>query len=564
MAGTEITSPSPSAVQGLSARLPATLRGMAQRLDGLIAQPAVRRAAPMLLVLAVAALGLLAWIALREPARVPLAVGASEAERAQIVETLTADGMPHRLDPATGAVEVLRQDYHRARLVLAGAGLAPAAADGYAALDSLPMGASRSIEATRLRQAHELELARSIGELAAVQAARVHLAVPERSAFLRDSLPPRASVFLTLRPGRSLDPVQVSAVVNLVASSVPGLAREAVTVVDQTGRLLSQGAGDPDTVADDRALQTRLRIEELYRQRVESVLMPLTGPTGLAVQVTVEMDFTRAERTEERVDPDAIALRSEQESLDESSAPAARGIPGAVSNTPPDAATLSDTPEGTDAPPRVNRAQSATRNYEVSRTVETVVSPGVRIARVHAAVLVDAPASPPEGQPATPLPEAEMRRLIEAAIGFDPARGDSISLSALPFAPPLTGEGGGWTEAAWWPDLLRHAGTVALVALIVLGVVRPLLTRMLAQGPGPGALAMTPTERPAGLIEVREGETLTELRQRLHPQGATGRLTTGYSFEEKVALARQLADEDSDRVAAVFGAMIRDDLDVVN
>jgi flagellar M-ring protein FliF len=201
---------------------------------------------------------------------------------------------------------------------LASEGLPTSMPDANAVLTELPMGASRSVEGARLRQAQELELARSINEISAVAQARVHLALPEKSAFLRDTQPPRASVFLQLAQGRMLEPSQVEAIVNLVSTSVPGMARGDVAVVDQMGRLLSRGSDDPAAVVSDRQLQHRLEVEKLYRERIEAMLTPIAGPGNLSVQVTVDMDFTQSQITEERVDPTGTALRSEQSELVES------------------------------------------------------------------------------------------------------------------------------------------------------------------------------------------------------------------------------------------------------
>ncbi len=286
-------SPTPPAVRGPASALIPQMRGMVEQIRRFGDQPGLRRAMPAILILAVTVLALAGWILLREPARVTLYPGLPEAEKARVIDSLTGGGIAAVIDERTGEVAVPGADYHRARMLLAAQGLPQGLPDGNALLSDLPMGTSKSVETARLRQAQELDLARSITEISAVSAARVHLALPERSAFLRESQPPRASVFLQIVPGRTLDGAQVEAIVNLVSSSVPGMARQDVTVVDQMGRLLSRGSDDPAVLLNDRQLQHRVQLETLYRNRIESLLTPIAGPGNLAVQVTIDMDFTR-------------------------------------------------------------------------------------------------------------------------------------------------------------------------------------------------------------------------------------------------------------------------------
>ena len=274
-------------------------------------QPALRRAMPSIVLVAATALALLAWMALRDTPRSILYPGMAEAEKARVVETLNGSGIAARVDTTSGEITVPSTDYHRARLALAAQGLPQSVPDGDRVLSDLPMGASRALEAARLRQAQELDLARSIAEIGAVQAARVHLALPEKSAFLRDSHPPRASVFLTLAAGRVMDPGQVEAIVHLVASSVPGLAQGDVSVVDQAGRLLSRGEEDAAGQLSERQLRHRVEVENLLRRRIEALLTPIVGVGNLSVEVTAAMDFARRDVTDERVDPTGSALRSE-------------------------------------------------------------------------------------------------------------------------------------------------------------------------------------------------------------------------------------------------------------
>lgn len=556
----------PTATGGALARL----RGLSDGVTRLTAQPAVRRAMPSLILAAATVLAVVAWLALRETPRSMLYPGLAEAEKARVIETLTGQGIDATLDRTSGDVTVPSGDYHRARMALAAAGLPQSVPDADRVLADLPMGASRAVEGARLRQAQELDLARSVSEIAAVQSARVHLALPEKSAFLRDSHPPRASVFLTLAAGRVLDAGQVEAIVHLVSSSVPGMARSDVSVVDQTGRLLSRGAEDADSLLTDRQLRHRVEMEALLRQRIEAVLMPVVGPGNLSVQVTAAIDFTRREITEERVDPKGNALRSEQLTETESTGQAPGGIPGAVANTPPTEAALAEAPAGGPAgeAPR-NRSSGSTRNYEVSRTVESTRPESARLTRVSAAIVIRAPAlaappANPDGTPADPVPAlpaalmADLQKLAEGAIGFDARRGDSVTILAQPFAEPAPETVSAGMNLDWLPEALRELALIAVLAIVGLGFVRPLLLRQTA-----AATVSAPVIGPA-TVEVAEGDTLQALDARLEEKQRTmveGVLGSQASRAEKQAVLRQLAGADPERIATVLHRMMKPELD---
>lgn len=546
------------------------MRGILSNVQRMGNQPGVRRSLPAIMIVSLTVLALGGWVMLREPSRVTLYPGLPEAEKSQVITTLTEAGISAVIDNRTGDVAVPGADYQRARMLLAAQGLPQGMPDGNALLADMPMGTSRSVETARLRQAQELDLARSITEIAAISAAQVHLALPERSAFIRDSLPPRASVFLQVAPGRVLDPAQVEAIVNLVSSSVSGMSAQEVTVVDQMGRLLSRGAADAVSLLNDRQLQHRIQLETLYRNRIETLLTPLAGPGNLAVQVTIDMDFTREEITAETVDPNGSALLSEQSQTDESADPAARGIPGAVSNTAPAQPTLSATAPPTQAEGaaavQTNKTASSTRNFEVSRRTQTTQPQTARILRISAAVLMRAePADDAEaGAPLLPAPfMADVERLAQSAIGFDAKRGDSVTVMAQPFLDTLEVPTASWTDSAWLPGVAQQFVTLAAIAIIALGVVRPMLNRVLMPaGAGTGVAATSLS----GAVEVGEGETLDDVRARLeaHRLKLSGAaLGAGATQEEKFAVLRQIAGEDPARIATLFQRMMRDDLEKI-
>lgn len=554
--------------------LVARAQGVLEQMGGITQQPSVRRALPAILIVVVTGLALALWLLAAEPPKRALYPGLAESEKARVIEALATAGIAADIDTLTGEVVVARADYYKARMALSSAGLPEALPDGSTILTDMPMGTSRSVEAARLRQAHETDLARSIMEIADVTGARVHLALPEKSAFLRETVPPRASVFLQLARGRSIAPGQVEAIVNLVSSSVPGMSRQDVTVVDQIGNLLSRGSDDPAALANDRQLQQRLEVETLYRQRIESLLTPVAGPGNLSVQVTVDMDFTRSEITAERVDPKGTALRSEQQQLQESGEDVARGIPGAVSNAPPPEAQLSQSSPATNGQSDSassglrNRSSGSTRNYEVSRTVETTVPGSAKIMRISAAVVVREVLTPAaeDGQPpvSSISPEllADIERLAQTAIGFDTARGDSVTVLARPFLDDVNAPEVGMFELPWLPDALRQLGIIVALAIIAFGIVRPILLKVLFPGE-----AKTLAEGLSEEVEVQEGESLDEVRARLKArQGALTKnmLDAAKSHEEQIVVIRKLVEEDAGRIATTFRHMIAEELDTVN
>ena len=558
----DVTSPVQSPLMGRVQGLPALVAGFA-------AQPAIRRALPSIIIVVGAALALLVWVVLRDAPRSTLFPGLPEAEKARVVEALGGSGIDARVERMTGEISVPTTDYHRARLALAAQGLPQSVPDGDRPLADIPLGASRSLETARLRQSHELELARSVSEIGVVQAARVHLALPERSAFLRDNHPPRASVFLTLAQGRALDSGQVEAIVHLVSSSVPGMSRADVSVVDQTGRLLSRGDEDEVSRLAERHLRYRVELESLLRRRIETVLTPIVGFGNFSVEVTASMDFTRRDIREERVDPEGNALRSEQLTESETRDIPAGGIPGAVANAPPQEAELVENPpEGTDgASTHRNRSSATTRNFEVSRTVSSTQPETGQLQRLSAAIVVRAPEIvDTDGIIADMQADLvqSLQTLVESAIAFDSARGDVVTILVHPFAIPFASESpaGGFNlpYIPYLPDILRTLVIIAVVSVVGLGILRPLLQRQLQAVESQQASV---TYAP-GMVEVAEGDTLEQVEQKLnrrHRDLAQSVLGNNASRADKQAVLQRLAKDDPARVASVLHRMIRPELD---
>jgi flagellar M-ring protein FliF len=524
--------------------------------------------------------GLVAYFLLQQPSRTSLFASLSEADKSRVVETLTNAGVDVTLDPTTGEVLVPSSDYYSSRMTLAAQGLPASDPSGMDELNNMPMGTSRSVEQAKLKHAQETELARSINEIASVVAARVHLALPDRTAFVRNQLPPKASVFLQLGSGRTLDESQVVAIINLVSTSVSGMTRENVSIVDQSGRLLSQPSDDPAVLIGDTQLQYRMRLENIYRSRIESIVTPIVGAGNVTAQVNLEIDFTRSETTEQSVDPESTTILSEQSTLDVSSSPEAKGIPGAVANTAPTEATLAtEQPAAAGAAPAATneaRSSSEVKNYEVSRKVETTTSPSNRIARIDAAVLLRSPTvfDPETGEPVEQaLPDeilAQIKNLVAGTIGLQSERGDTLTLSSQPFILALQdGVSLDWYETDWVMEVAKQAVTVLLMAVVALGVVRPLLQRVLVPSGGAivaqGGLSNEETEALES-IEVREGESLEEIKAKLKPKKSNislEMLDTANTYDDKVAIIRMIVSDEAGRVSNVFKQMMKKDLDLV-
>ncbi|WP_439138960.1 flagellar basal-body MS-ring/collar protein FliF [Roseicyclus sp.] len=548
---------------------------MLASLRSVTAQPSFQRALPTIIAALAVVLGLAAYLYMREPARTTLYASLSEADKANVVDALTNAGIGVSLDPATGDVLVPVGDYHRSRMSLAAQGLPSSAPEGYAALNDIPMGVSRSVEMVRLKQAQEVELARSINEISAVQSARVHLALPERSAFVRHQEPPTASVFLQLASGRRLDEGQVEAIVNLVSTSVAGMARENVTVIDQSGRLLSKSLDDPASILSDTNLQHRMRLEGIYRSRIESLVTPIVGPGNVNAQVNIEIDFTRSEVTEERVDPEGTALRSEQNTLDVGANSEARGVPGATSNTAPTEGEITDglAAAAGGSSQTENRSSSELRNYEVSRRVSTTMAPSNRIIKIDAALLlrtqmvIDAETGLERPENMSPEAMADIERLVSSAIGLNPARGDTLTVTAKPFVSTLEGVSVSWFQTDWIEQLAKQFVTVMLLAVITLGVIRPLLNRVLVPSGG-GAMGnggLTEEEAEAlESVEVGDGETLEDIKAKLKPKKSNislEMLDTANTYDDKVAIIRMIVGDEAGRVSNVFKQMMKKELD---
>jgi len=548
--------------------------GLLSNIRRMTSDPSVKRSMPAIIAVIAVLAGIVVYMIIQKPAVTSLYASLPEAEKARVVEALRNGGVDVTLDPSTGDVLVPTTDYHSARMMLAAQGLPESVPDGYASIGDIPMGASRSVESVKIKQSQEIELARSIGEIDGVVAARVHLALPEKSVFARTAVPPSASVFLQLSNGRTLGIHQVNAIVHLVSSSIPSMAKSDVTIVDQHGNLLSKPYDDPSNVQNDGELEHRMKLEQIYRNRIIQLVSPIVGAGNVMAQVNLDIDFTQNEITEELVDPQASALRSSQSSLDIAAKPDAKGIPGATTNRPPDSAQIStDFSSGAASGDGIQtRSSNEVKNFEVSRSISTTKKPSTRIVTINASVLVrDMEAENPETglMEVQKIPEdtlKEIEALVANAIGINAERGDKLTVSSSKFASAIEGFEKPWYELDWAVNIMKQGMTLLVMGVIILGVIRPLINRIIVPiAPGkPGeALVHLEDEVDMDAVEIKEGESLEDIKAKLKPKKASvsaEMLDTANTYDDKVAIIRMIVSDEAGRVSNVFKAMMKKDM----
>lgn len=533
-----------------------------QVLDRLQGMQLARRLGKMLLLAAGIALGLMVFFWSQRPAHVPLYAGLDAKATAEATDLLRSAKIPFRIDPATGAISVPEDHIHDARLKLAGSGLTESGRLGLELMERDPgFGVSQFVETARYQHALETELARTISALRPVREARVHLAIPKPSAFTRQREEASASVVLDLRGGSTLERGQVDAVVHLVASSIPDLAPERVTVVDQSGRLLSDDKRDPEAALSAMQFEQVRRHETSFNQRIRELLEPLTGAGRVNAEVTIDMDFSVSEEARELYNADP-RLRSEQVSENSSTAPGPQGIPGVTSNLPetagdPDLAQ--DVANATREPTETSR--SATRNYELDRTLQHTRQPPGRIRRVTAAVLVDhVPRPGPDGATVLqPLSDAELQRveaLVRQAVGFDEQRGDVVSVMNAPFVHEALGD---MSPPPWWKlpqvrDIARLLLGAVVVLALLFGVVRPAIRQITGPVPAREKAATDPAR--AEVIEDEVPELAEDSATISKPAPIA---LPSDAYEDRVNQAREAVRADSKRVAQVVKGWLSDE-----
>lgn len=478
----------------------------------------------------------------------PLYSGLTDRDVGEITAQLDSADVPYEFDPATGSLLVPADRKYEVRMQLASSGLPRGTGFG---IDDMPerstFGQTPFMENALYVRAVETELARTIGSMQTVETARVHLALPPQSVFLRQKREPSASVMLKLYAGRRLDDEQVQAVVHLVASSVPDLVPSRVTVVDQSGALLTNKGGDAATSLTTAQFEYRKELEGDYAQRIQGLLGSIVGAERVRASVSAELDFTQTEQTRESFDPNVQLVRSEQTSEDTRRGDGTQGVPGALSNQPPQLVAGQVPPGGATAE-AASTSRTQTRNFELDKTVShTRQAVGV-IRRLSIGVLVDNKPATEEGGAPVPLTDQEIASLTEIvrqAVGFDAARGDTISVVNSAFQPTAAftePEPPAIWENPWVWNIARQVLGAALVIALAFFVLRPMmqvLTRPQLVAPAPSA---------------------TEFAAQLQPMnGSTRMIALPMGYEDRMAAARSVAGQDPRQVAQVVRNWVAQD-----
>ncbi len=559
-------------------------------------QPAVKKSLPMMMVALALLAFALVYTLMNAPSYRSVLSGVTEADQQAAFEALKAGEFKPVIDTANGQITVPASRYHEARLYLASKGLPKTAQSGIDSLkDQSAMTTSQFMEQVRYNAAMEQELARSITQIDSIQSARVHLAITKPSVFVRDRTPPKASVVVTPFAGRMVSPSQVQALIHLVASSVPMLTPENVTVVDNNGKMITEVATDASIGMSAGQTKHKQNMEDLYRQRIIQILAPIVGDSNVRSQVNLTLDFSQTETTVEDFDTrdKGPMTRSEVVSEDRNSIKEAAGIPGTLSNTAPaqPSTTLNTTTTPAKAADdRSTTAARSTRNYELDRSVRHTKSATGAIERLSVAVVVNerAPLPQPkndkgeavEAKPNAYTPEEveRMQQLVRGVVGYNEDRDDVVTVVQARFEPEVVLD----LSVPWYKDEALVNGIksavlglvfVAFLLLVVRPVVLHLMNRdklaaqeaaslqiasaqalALGDESGSGASAAadgTPTE---------QVETLEQMKAKLKPKKSNismEMLDTANTYDDKVALVRMIVAEDSARVANVLKSMIK-------
>jgi flagellar M-ring protein FliF len=546
---------------------------MLERVKGLAGQPAVQKSLPLLGIAAAILIAFLAWTSFAKGPQRDLFSGLNDSDKAAVADTLKTAGVNYTLDRSTGALTVSDSDYYKAKMLLAQAGLPKSAPDGDSVIASLPMGASRAVEGERLRDARETDLARTIEAIDAVQNAKVHIAAEQQSVFVRDDAPASASVMLTLRQGHALSDGQTQAIVNLVASSVPGLSPDNVSVVDQSGHLLSKKGGDGSA---DKQLDMQNQVEQRYIDAISKILTPIVGADGFTTEVHADLDFAETQATRESFPKDQTVIASEkgQWANDGTSGgtPPAGGIPGAIANQPPSAAQVSTQPNPTLNPavpatpgaPTAGAAANATqgktseqydRTFQLGHEVSVTRNPIGTVKRLSVAIALK--------QGAKPRGVAEMaqiEQLVKGAVGFDQTRGDQVALTSRAFVDPEVAPAAKWYESPWVGIAGRNLTGLIIALLAFFGVVKPLMKRRAAV-----AATIADSPMPAKVRNPALGNEIAAAlaNEAVHDPGkkvTLDMIEAAPGYADRAALIRNFVRQDPDRAALVVRDLIRADM----
>jgi flagellar M-ring protein FliF len=542
------------------------------------------RTNPRLPIMVVAALMIAALAALYLWTRAPdykvLYSNLSDRDGGSIITALQQMNMPYKLTDAGGAILVPADQVHEARLRLAQQGLPKGGSVGFELMDNEKFGISQFAEQVNYQRALEGELERTIDALSAVSDSRVHLAIPKPTVFVSEKQSPTASVMLNLWPGRVLDDGQVAAITHMVSSAVPDMPAKNVTIVDQNGNLLTSpqaGSG-----LDATQLKYVAQIQQDTQRRINAILGPLFGEGNVHAQVSADIDFSKMEQSSEEYTPNEApkdsAIRSQQTSESkENGATQSGGVPGALSNTPPQPASapIANPASGASAAGASSGPSSehkdTTTNYELDKTVRHIDTPQGRVRRLSAAVLVNyKPTVDAKGhvtmKPLTAEQLAQVKQLASDAMGFDAKRGDSLNVVNGEFTNASTGPDLPFWKQPETLDLTKTVGKYVLMAMVFLvlffGVLRPWMKGKLGPQPTQAeeeAAALAALEGPGALNA--EGQLVDENGNVVEAIGENAALGAPQvsSFDRNLAYARQIAKSDPKAVATVIKNWVNDE-----
>ncbi|MFP3516677.1 flagellar basal-body MS-ring/collar protein FliF [Pseudomonas sp. SIMBA_077] len=568
-------------------------------LDNLAEMTMLRQVGLMVGLAASVAIGFAVVLWSQQPDYRPLYGSLAGMDAKQVMDTLAAADIGYSVEPNSGALLVKADDVSRARLKLAAAGVSPTDGNiGFEILDKdQGLGTSQFMEATRYRRGLEGELARTISSLNNIKAARVHLAIPKSSVFVRDERKPSASVLVELYPGRSLEPSQVLAIINLVATSVPELTKSQVTVVDQKGSLLSDQVQNSELAMAGKQFDYSRRMESMLTQRVHNILQPVLGNDRYKAEVSADLDFSSVESTSEQFNPDQPALRSEQSTSEQRTASnGPQGVPGALSNQPPSPATapaqtgqpaaggagmvqpgqplldangqqIMDPATGQPmlAPYPADKRSQSTRNFELDRSISHTKQQQGKVNRLSVAVVIDdqTTLNPANGEvthtPWNADQLARFTRLVQDAVGFDASRGDSVSVINVPFSTERSEVIADipFYSQPWFWDIAKQALGVLFILVLVFGVLRPVLNNISGNGRNKQVVGIG-NDAEMGAMGGLDGELGNDRVSLSGPQSIM-LPSPSEGYDAQLNAIKSLVAEDPGRVAQVVKEWINAD-----
>lgn len=519
-----------------------------------------------------------------------LFAGMGAQDSAEILETLDQLGVDYTVETASGAIMVPTDEVRELKLKLAAQGLPRTKSSGYEILDKESgFGTSKNIELMRFKRALEGEIARTIMTIQNVKTARILLALPKQSVFVRKRKKPSASVIVGLYQGRSLEKGQIEAIVHLVASSVPMMEPAQVTVVDQKGRLLSSNNSSEDMYLSSKQFEYKKNLEEHLMQRIDNILVPLLGRDGMQAQISADVDFTVTEKTQEMFNPDLPALRSEQTQDEQNGTLAVQGIPGALSNQPPPAGVAPEVAGGINEETGAGGAglgsirKSATRNFELDKTItHTRLATGV-LRRLSVAVVIDDKKVQLEDGAFNTQAYAQedvnqIRELVMQAVGFSSSRGDQVTVTNVAFRIPDELEALPdiplW-EQGWFLDAAKQLTAVLVVLFLIFGVLRPTMRGLVARDEEVKALIDAHAEADAigGTVRFdKEGKPIAVPVEggEVGVAGVDSGLSSSVedlllldapqSYEKRLEYIQKLIDEDPQLVGQILKGWLKSDV----